>query len=196
MDLSKIDSPLESAASGISEPAELAAAFAAIPAEEIAPEALGAAPGADPGTPGTPGAPGAAAPPGVMPKDEWCKLWLACHGMTGNIMGSAVLAKAAERPGGMDAAGAIYDIAAETPALRWMIDGGNVWFKRAACLAVFYVPLGAEIRRERAARVPPPLRVSGVSGVSGVPANDSPPVPANDNQAEAAGLAMPPGGAQ
>lgn len=91
-----------------------------------------------------------------MPRKEWCEFWLKCHGITGQVMGSKVLAGIPERKGMLEAAEAIYDSCVDTPALHWMIAPGGKWFQRAAVVAYAYAPIAGELRAERAARAHPP----------------------------------------
>lgn len=110
----------------------------------------------------------APAGPALMPRDEWCKMWLACHGIGGNIIGVRALIEAPERKGAMDAAGAIYDTAAETPALRWLLDPQGEWVKRIVVVGTFYAPLSRDVMTElRARRRPAPAAAN---------ANAAPPV--------------------
>src|SRR5260370_40417564 len=77
------------------------------------------------------GAPGAAPPaPVLMPRPEWCDFYLKAHGIAGHAISSAVLAGVPQRMGGLEAAGAIYDTCAETPALHFLVHPGGKWFQR------------------------------------------------------------------
>jgi hypothetical protein len=102
---------------------------------------------------------------GLMPREEWCQMFLGCHDIAGNVMGSAVLAGTSNRKGAMDAAGAIYDTCKRVSALRFMLSPDSEWFKSATLIAMFYLPLTKEIaaerrimlaRRAEAARAPSP----------------------------------------
>jgi hypothetical protein len=115
--------------------------------------------------------------PAVMPRAEWCDLYLKCHGIAGQAIGSRVLIGVPERKGGLEAAGAIYDTILDTPVLHFLIHPGGVWFQRASLVAFFYIPVIAEVRAERAPR-------------------KTPRAPAPRDPAETGGLAMPPDGAQ
>ncbi len=126
---------------------------------------------------GAPGAPGAPPAPAFMPRPEWCDFWLKCHGIAGHTIGSKVLAGVPERAGGTEAAGAIYDTCADTPALHWVIAPGGKWFQRIAVVGHFYAPIVGEVRLERARRQAPPA-----------------PRP-TESATEIGGLAMPPNGA-
>src|SRR5260370_15189662 len=156
------ESPAAATASSTepSPPAHLEAALA---------EATGAA-GA------TPSAPPA---PVLMPRSEWCDLYLKCHGIAGHAMGSRVLAGVPERAGGTEAAGAIYDTCAETPYLHFLLHPGGKWFQRAMMVGYFYAPIVGALRAERARRQAPRV-----------------PRPRDtESPAEVGGLAMPPNGA-
>src|SRR6266851_2710765 len=126
------------------------------------------------------GAPGAAPPaPVLMPRPEWCYLYLKCHGIAGHVMGSAVLVSVPQRAGGLEAAGAVYDTCAETPWLHFLLHPGGIWFQRASIVLLFYAPIVGELRAERAKRQAP-----------------RPPQPRpTESPAEVGGLAMPPNGA-
>ncbi|SRR5258708_977876 len=156
------ESPAAATASSTepSPPAHLEAALA---------EATGAA-GA------TPGAPPA---PVLMPRPEWCDLYLKCHGIAGHVTGSAVLVSVPQRAGGLEAAGAIYDTCAEIPWLHFLLHPGGIWFQRATLVLLFYAPIAGELRAERAKRQAPRV-----------------PRPRDtESPAEVGGLAMPPNGA-
>lgn len=156
-DLSKILPPPPSEAFSESDPASSASAE---PGEHLD-AALAEATGATLETAGPAG-------PVLMPRDEWCKMWLACHGIGGNIIGVRALIEAPERKGAMDAAGAIYDTAAETPALRWLLDPQGEWVKRVVVVGTFYAPLSRDVVTElRARRRPAPAAAN---------ANAAPPV--------------------
>src|SRR5579883_693933 len=105
--------------------------------------------------------------PRFMPRDEWCKGWLAAHGVCGQMLGSATLAHCPERAGAMDAAGAIYDTAADTPMLHWLIDPKSEWMKRGFVVFAFYGPVAkgvaGELRQRRAAK--PAGKASPAPGV-------------------------------
>jgi hypothetical protein len=117
-------------------------------------EHLDAAFAAASGTPGAEtGADSAAQGPVFMPRDEWCKVWLAAHGIAGFILNSAALQRVTpELRGAMDAAGAIYDTAAEVSWLHWLLDPHSKWFQRAIVVAGFYGPLFREVQGEIRAR--------------------------------------------
>ncbi len=115
----------------------------------------------------------------LMPRPEWCDLYLKCHGIAGHVMGSAVLVSVPQRAGGLDAAGAVYDTCAETPWLHFLLHPGGIWFQRASIVLLFYAPIVGELRAERAKRQAP-----------------RPPQPRpTESPAEVGGLAMPPNGA-
>jgi len=50
------------------------------------------------------------------------------------------------------ASDAIYDIALETPWLRFLIEPSNVWLQRAMAIGAFAVPKAMAVRAELAAR--------------------------------------------
>src|SRR5260370_34078770 len=91
-------------------PASAATRSSTEPAPAHLEAALAEATGAAGATPGAPPA------PVLMPRPEWCDLYLKCHGIAGHMTGSAVLQGVPQRAGGLDAAGAIYDTCAEVPA--------------------------------------------------------------------------------
>jgi len=95
----------------------------------------------------------ATAAPQFLEREEWITVWLTAHRMGGSIAGLATLEGAPERPGARDAAGAIYDSAAETPSLHWLIEPHSKWLQRAMLIGAFYVPLGraafAEVKVKR-----------------------------------------------
>jgi hypothetical protein len=76
------------------------------------------------------------------------------------MINSAALQSVPDRDGALEAAGAIYDTAAETPQLRFLIEVKSKWLERALTVGMFYAPLVGEIRRERAARHQPGARPS------------------------------------
>jgi hypothetical protein len=109
-----------------------------------------------------------------MPRDEWCRMWLAAHGIAGIMLRSPALADAPKRQGGMDAAGAIYDIASETSALRWLLDPKGKWLQRIVAIGAFYAPLAREVAMDLRARRAKPAG----SGQTEVAARqDAPPAP-------------------
>lgn len=126
-----------------------------------------------------------AAPPAHMPREEWCDLWLKCHDIGGHAIGSKVLAGTSRRAGGMDAAGAIYDTCADTPALHWVIAPGGKWFQRIAVAGAFYAPLVGELRDERRRQAAPPR----------APAPPQSPRDVQGVPLEGSGLVLPPDGA-
>ncbi len=104
-----------------------------------------------------------------MPRDEWITMWLTTHRMAGSIAGLGALETAPDRPGAPDAAGAIYDSAAETPSLHWLIEPQNKWLQRALVIGAFYGPLGRDTIREvkaRRARIAPPINRRVASAVA------------------------------
>jgi hypothetical protein len=78
------------------------------------------------------------------------------------------------------ASDAIYDTAAEIPALRFLIEPGNVWVQRAFVVGAFgygvYASCMAEIRAREPADPPKQMRQADAP-----PANDNPP-PAADRE--------------
>lgn len=77
-----------------------------------------------------------------------------------------------------DAAEAIYDIALEVDSLRFLIEPGNKWIKRAAAIGGFGFGMYMSVTAELAARKPkdPPKQKRQADG----PANDNPPPPPAD----------------
>src|SRR5260221_12876956 len=112
-------------------------------------EALAEATGAAGATPGAPPA------PVLMPRPEWCDLYLKCHGIAGHMTGSAVLQGVPQRAGGLEAAGAIYDTCAEIPWLHFLLHPRGIWFQRATLGLLFYAPIAGALRAERAPRHAP-----------------------------------------
>jgi hypothetical protein len=90
--------------------------------------------------------------PVIMPREEWCKLWLSAHGMAGEVINVRALAGVPTRNGALDAAGAIYDTAKDTPSFHWLLDPRGEWMKRVIVVGMFYVPLAREVGAEMAAR--------------------------------------------
>lgn len=56
--------------------------------------------------------------------------------------------KAGEDRAARAASDAIYDIALETPALRWLIEPQSVWLQRLMVIGAFAVPKAAAVSRE------------------------------------------------
>lgn len=93
-------------------------------------------------------------------RDQWCSGWLMYHRMIGALpmVNSAALKSVPDRAGAMEAARCIYDTAAETPMLRFLIEKKSRWFERVTVIGAFYTPLVMEIRAERAARIVRPAQ--------------------------------------
>ena len=107
------------------------------------------------GDSGTIGIDGAAAPDGgngFIDRDVWCTGFLGAHKMVGQATGLGTLIAAPELPGGMDAAGALYDSIVDTPMLHFMVRPGSLWLQRTMLIGAFYVPIVGGVRAELRAR--------------------------------------------
>lgn len=121
----------------------------------------------------------AAAQPQFYPREEWCVAYLRGHGVAGNMLGIAPLAAIDENAkGGMDAAGAIYDICVETPMLHFIVSPASKWLERAMAIGFFYAPLckivSMEMRARRAKDVTPKPARETAPGAQGLAENAMP----------------------
>ncbi|MGD1880017.1 MAG: hypothetical protein ACFB13_21245 [Kiloniellaceae bacterium] len=66
-------------------------------------------------------------------------------------LGSLAIGKG-EEDAARQAAGVLYDICLETPALHFLVKPGGVWFQRVAAIGAFAVPKGMAVAAELGAR--------------------------------------------
>lgn len=124
---------------------------------------------------------GSAAAPVVISRDDFHALFCGVFGMASAVTRLQSLAVNRDDPRARPCTEAIYDIAEEVPALRFLIEPGGVWMQRAVAIGAFAVPMGmgvaAELRARQAAGDkrrqtpkgnPPPPPVDG-SEIVGVP---------------------------
>lgn len=103
--------------------------------------------------------------------------------MAGALTGLQSLAVAdGERPQADECARAVYDIAYETPALRFIISPGGKWMERATAIGFFVVPKVMLVRLEIAQRRKP----APAAPADPEAANDSTPAGADDPSTMAA----------
>ena len=138
-------SPDYSTGSESGSPDDLDAAFSRVnpDADEPGPE-VGAGASCDTG------------PGEVMGRDEFVALFIGSFQMGAAFTGLQSLKIEGEETGrAREAASAIYDTALEVPALRWIIQPGNIWMQRALVVLAFTLPKGAAIKAELATRKRP-----------------------------------------
>jgi hypothetical protein len=76
----------------------------------------------------------------------------------------------------------IYDIAAETPHLRWLIEPGSEWMQRLMVIGTFAVGKGMAVMAELAARQAPPQQAAPKSPPK---SGGTPPPPASSKDGDA-----------
>ncbi|MFN3933608.1 MAG: hypothetical protein ACK4KX_03125 [Parvibaculum sp.] len=99
---------------------------------------------------------------GLIPKDAFFGLFQVCfHAPNLFPLPPFPLESLPIKPDEMEAAraasDAIYDIAAESEYLRWLVEPGSVWMQRAFAILPFVAVKAAAIRAEIAARKPEPV---------------------------------------
>lgn len=104
----------------------------------------------------------------AIPFDAWFALMHGAFGLAAELAKLKSLAFDKASPTAAPAFQALYDTAAETPALRFLIAPQGKWFGRAAAVAAFALPMAQGVRAELAAR-------RGVARSSSAPAASAPP---------------------
>lgn len=93
--------------------------------------------------------------PQVFTKDQFFQNFVGVHALAGTLTKLQSLAIAdKEKDTARAASDAIYDIAADTPWLRFLIEPSNIWLQRAMAIGAFAVPKAMAVRIELAARRP------------------------------------------
>jgi hypothetical protein len=90
--------------------------------------------------------------PVVIGKDEFFALFKMGQQLPGHLFSLKALTEHPEKPEARAASDAIYDIAAETPSLSWLIEPGGVWLPRLAAIGLYAVPLGMAVKAELKAK--------------------------------------------
>lgn len=98
----------------------------------------------------------------LIPKDAFFGMFQVCfHAPNLMPLPPFPLESLPIKPDEMEAAraasDAIYDIAAESEYLRWLVEPGSVWMQRALAILPFVAVKAAAIRAEIAARKPEPM---------------------------------------
>lgn len=98
-----------------------------------------------------------ASAPAVIGREEFHGLFVGMFNIASHVPPGirALAIRPEEEEAARGASSAIYDIAEETPALRFLIEPGNVWIQRAVAIGMFGAVKGravtAELRERRAA---------------------------------------------
>lgn len=92
----------------------------------------------------------------VMSKAMFCEMMGSTFKMSGGILGLETLTDAPERQGATDAFETIWDIAAESQSMRWLIEPQQIWMQRTITIGAFALPLaracGQEVKQKRIER--------------------------------------------
>lgn len=86
--------------------------------------------------------------PAQLTREQFRQGFNATFLVAGAATGLQTLSAAPQQPTAGPAADALYDIASESPWLRWLIQPQGVWLQRCAALAAFGMPVAAGVRAE------------------------------------------------
>lgn len=87
----------------------------------------------------------------VLPKDEWCKGFIAMHGMGAAFMGIKALALPNARIDGATAqqvAETFYEMILEIPMLHFMLQPGGKWLGRVMVIGMYAQGMRAAVGEE------------------------------------------------
>lgn len=101
----------------------------------------------------------------VLSKDDFFANFSGLFNVAAALTHLGTLAVDTADPAARGASDAIYDTAADTPWLRFLIEPSNVWIQRAMALGAFAAPKALAVRAELASR--------GRAAKPAVPANDT-----------------------
>lgn len=129
---------------------------------------------------------GGEAPSAVIGREEFHAMFCGVFNMAHAVTRLQSLAVDRDSPTARPCTEAIYDIAEETPSLRWLIEPGNVWMQRAFAIGAFAVPMGVGVAGELKAR-------AAVKKSASRPVNDNTQAASNDNIATMEMVGVPVG---
>lgn len=126
------------------------------------------------------------APAGCIPKDDFFAMFQLCFHMPNLVPVppfplECLPIKPEEMQAARAASDAIYDIAAESEYLRWLVEPGSVWMQRVMAIGPFVAVKAMAIRAEIASRRPDPVAGS----MPEAPAQASPPVDTGEPKSDA-----------
>jgi len=102
----------------------------------------------------------------LLSREQFRQAFAAAFAITGGATGLRTLQEAPRQPTMPGAADALYDIAAESPWLRWLISPRSIWLQRVVAIGAFSVPLAGGVAAELRARRAPPASSSSSSSSS------------------------------
>lgn len=95
---------------------------------------------------------GEGVPPDIVDLATFSATFVGAFNIASAVTGLVSLRVDAADPRAEAAATAVYEIAVEVPAFRWLIQPGNPWVGRVVALTAFAVPLARGVKAELAAR--------------------------------------------
>lgn len=84
----------------------------------------------------------------LLSREQFAAGFAAAFAIAGQATGLRTLSEAPQQPTMPGAASALYDIALESPWLRWLISPQSLWLQRAIALGAFAVPLAGGVAAE------------------------------------------------
>ena len=104
----------------------------------------------------------------VLSQDEFCQMMAGTFAFAGGATGLETLAQAAERDTAQPAFATLWEIAYETPSMRWLIEPQSVWLQRTVTIGAFAIPTARAVagevnakRKPKAKPKPVPAHAAG-----------------------------------
>ena len=103
--------------------------------------------------------------PSLLTEEQFYEMFSGTHSIMGGVFRLQSVAIAPnETQSARAASDAIYEVALEVPAFRFLIEPSNVWLQRAAVIAAYAFPKAQMIKHELQARKAQPAEVENEAG--------------------------------